>query len=134
MSALADQIAEVHAYSPNHGTVGRYRKGCRCDSCRDAKKRDKAAYTARRKARAAAGIQPRAAGRPMIPLSERPHGDYVTYAKGCRCQPCRAANAEYGRRRQERIRGSEDPRVASLRRLAASLGYRICKTAEETKP
>ena len=47
--------------------------------------------------------------RKLIPLSERPHGSYVTYCKGCRCDPCTVANTEYGRERRairEKRRGA----------------------------
>lgn len=37
-----------------HGTTTGYRDGCRCDRCRDAKRRDVAAYRERRRAREAA--------------------------------------------------------------------------------
>jgi hypothetical protein len=112
-----------------HGTVGRYRKGCRCDPCRTAKKIDKDAYYARRKAREAAGLPPNPPGCPAIPLSQRPHGDWVTYSKGCRCAQCTAANAEYGRRRRaQRLQENPEPvEVTLLRKWADELGYRISK-------
>ena len=34
---------------PNHGTVGRYDQGCRCDPCKAAKSKSMAAYRARKK-------------------------------------------------------------------------------------
>lgn len=110
-----------------HGTAQRYRQGCRCAPCSTAKKREKDIYNARRKIREAAGLPPGPPGSPKIPLSARPHGDYVTYAKGCRCQPCREANTEYGRRRQARLAGVDPEAVARLRQLAFSLGYDIRK-------
>lgn len=79
----------------NHGTPWGYRKGCRCDVCKDAKGRSARDYRARKSVGLSA---PR--GRPAIPLSERLHGVYVTYHKGCRCQPCTSANAEYRKERK----------------------------------
>lgn len=40
----------------------------------------------------------------MTATTER-HGERGTYTRGCRCDLCRAANAEYGRRRQRRYAG-----------------------------
>jgi hypothetical protein len=36
---------------PNHGEVGRYDQGCRCPSCKEAKRVAMAAYRARKKAK-----------------------------------------------------------------------------------
>lgn len=84
-----------------HGTTNAYKKGCRCDDCKAAKKTAAAAEYQRRARRKITGEPaPPAPGRPSIPLSERPHGNYVTYCKGCRCQPCTEANSEYGRERK----------------------------------
>lgn len=49
------------------------------------------------------GITPPARKRkPGRPQVDHGHGDHRTYAKGCRCTRCRAANAERCRRQQER--------------------------------
>jgi hypothetical protein len=40
---------------PQHGQVGRYDQGCRCDRCKAAKALDMAAYRARKKEKASAG-------------------------------------------------------------------------------
>lgn len=103
---MSDDIApsDRRLLKSTHGTVGQYRKGCRCERCRDAKKQDRAAYQARREAREKSGL-PAQIGRPAVPMSQRPHGSYVTYCKGCRCQPCTTANTEYGKQRRE-IRNS----------------------------
>lgn len=112
----------------DHGTVYSYRRGCRCEPCRDAKRRNKNEYYARRKARESAGL-PAMSGRPKIPLSQRQHGDYVTYCKGCRCDPCTEANTNYGRQHAARVRARnpEDGEVALLRKWADELGYEIHK-------
>lgn len=77
---------------PGHGTVLSYRKGCRCEYCREAKRLDRIDYLTRKNS----GVE-MLVGRPSIPLAERKCGLYTTYAKGCRCIPCTEANAEYGR-------------------------------------
>jgi hypothetical protein len=82
-----------------HGTTRAYRLGCRCDECKAAKKTAASAERERMRQRAITG-EPAPIGRPSIPLSERPHGSYVTYSKGCRCQPCTEANSDYGRERK----------------------------------
>lgn len=46
-------------------------------------------------------------GRPPVDYG---HGDYRTYAKGCRCNDCRAANAE--RHRGQQRRRVSDPEAA----------------------
>jgi hypothetical protein len=115
----------------NHGTAYCYRKyGCRCDPCREAKRRASRQAHANRRAREATGLPSPGlrAGRPKIPLSERPHGSWVTYCKGCRCRPCTVANSEYGRLlKQFRRKRSEPEEITELRRLAESLGYQIHK-------
>lgn len=57
------------------------------------------------------GITPpkpkRGRGRPPV---DHGHGDYRTYAKGCRCTDCRAANAK--RQRGQQRRRVADPEAA----------------------
>lgn len=46
--------------------------------------------------------------RPLADLAAvRPHGDRLRYLAGCRCLPCRAANAQYERQRQQARREGE---------------------------
>lgn len=84
-----------------HGTRTRYVAGCRCDECREAnriyvadrrrRRGGAAAEYASRKARGLAADDPR-------------HGTRLGYnGWGCRCQPCRAANAEYQRARRKQV-------------------------------
>lgn len=37
-----------------------------------------------------------------IPIEQRPHGTRSTYLYGCRCEPCRNANAESARQQRRR--------------------------------
>lgn len=109
-----------------HGTTRHYKLGCRCELCRAAKKADHHRYYLQRKKREAEGLPPGRGGRPQIPLSEREHGSYVTYNKGCRCGACTSANSQYGRQqKRKRLRESESPEISHLRQLAESLGYEI---------
>lgn len=74
-----------------HGTDSRYVGGCRCDACRDARRRYQAESNRRRQARMIAGeVTP-------------PHGRNSTYNNyGCRCEPCRAAKAVVNAKTQAR--------------------------------
>lgn len=71
-----------------HGHPTTYRKGCRCDDCRDATRARRAAQAAQRAA------DPAAADRAG-------HGRAGTYKHyGCRCDDCRAANTADARQRR----------------------------------
>jgi len=83
--------------SAEHGTRARYRRGCRCDSCRGAN----AAYD--RKLRARAGLPE--------------HGKRSTYTAGCRCDPCRAANTEYQRKHYHGAAKAQGATLAKLEDL-----------------
>lgn len=72
-----------------HGHPNTYRKGCRCEACRDAHTRYQAEMRARRIA------DPTSADRAG-------HGSASTYMNhGCRCEACTTANTEKVRRRRE---------------------------------
>lgn len=68
------------AVDHGHGHPSTYKKGCRCDACRDANRRHHAALRARWK------TDPSSADRAG-------HGKASTYKNhGCRCAPCTTAN------------------------------------------
>ena len=53
-------------------------------------------------------------GRRKIPMSEREHGLTATYQAGCRCEPCKVAQAAYAKERYEaRKRGDVRTRPAA---------------------
>lgn len=68
-----------------HGTMyGWMRKRCACEACAVAK----STWQAQRNAARRKSASPAAAyGRPAE------HGERLSYTRGCRCEPCRAANA-----------------------------------------
>jgi hypothetical protein len=77
----------------NHGTRGRYNKGCRCEPCAQANR----TYSAKHKRRQSQAI------REMLqPISQGPaqHGTWSSYSKGCRCTRCAEAQRENSRNRQ----------------------------------
>ncbi|EQD38297.1 hypothetical protein B2A_11520, partial [mine drainage metagenome] len=76
--------------------------------------------------------------RPVAELAERrPHGDRLRYMAGCRCLPCRCANARYEQQRLAARRRGEwnglvpaGPVRAHLRKLsAAGVGYKTAADA-----
>jgi hypothetical protein len=76
-----------------HGTRGRYNKGCRCEPCAHANR----TYSAKHKRRQSQAI------REMLqPISQGPtqHGTWTGYSKGCRCTRCAEAQRENRRNRQ----------------------------------
>lgn len=81
-----------------HGTVNGYtRRKCRCEACVDAWR------ISQRE-----GMQRfREHMRETERYREMAHGLTYTYNVGCRCDACRAANAEYTRARRRRIREAE---------------------------
>lgn len=84
----------------SHGTVGAYRKGCRCDHCRAA---------------ATAAARRRRARRLQVEPPEHGASGYTNY--GCRCDTCREAwsdasrerNAAWRARTAERAEAGERP-------------------------
>lgn len=74
-----------------HGTLDRYRWGCRCGECRAAKAEYSRELSIRKK-----GVYPS-------------HGTTTSYTRGCRCDPCKKAKSEAGkaayRRRKDRGNG-----------------------------
>ncbi|PWI08359.1 hypothetical protein DIZ27_23255 [Streptomyces sp. NWU339] len=79
-----------------HGHYSTYRKGCRCDDCREAHRQRCSEWRESKKQ------DPTAA-------DWAGHGKTSTYKNhGCRCAPCRRANTEYWRvyraqRRERRV-------------------------------
>ncbi len=72
-----------------HGTDSCYRRGCRCEPCRQAHSVVTRAYAEKRAI--ASGKMPRR----LRPEPE--HGTRPRYLRGCRCDPCKAAQATYQR-------------------------------------
>lgn len=72
-----------------HGTTTRYRRGCRCTECRQAKSLSNRLYKARNRTRT-----PRTARAG----SKAEHGSVRRYRRGCRCDICRATKREADRR------------------------------------
>lgn len=72
-----------------HGSASAYDKGCRCVSCRQAK-RDRLAQLGRQKT--------------VVERQPAQHGTASKYSAGCRCDQCREARQEYDRRRYLRDR------------------------------
>jgi hypothetical protein len=72
-------LAEIE---PRHGTESRYRKGCRCTSCRS---------------QASAERAHRRRTHPVIC-----HKSASSYANGCRCADCREATRLYHQQRRAR--------------------------------
>jgi hypothetical protein len=71
-----------------HGTVNRYRKGCRCDLCRQAATATHRYYIDRSRAR-----RIEVDGRLVAPVGDERHGKPSTYInEGCRCPPCADAH------------------------------------------
>lgn len=68
------------ARQSRHGTVSRYRKGCRCDEC----------FRAKRRSDECNRTNPNGAK----------HGTVSMYSRGCRCEPCYKAKSQ----RNERYR------------------------------
>lgn len=86
-----------------HGTTTRYRRGCRCTECRQAKSLSNRLYKARRKTHT-----------PHTPRTPRPgskaeHGSVSRYRRGCRCDICRAAKREADRRYRLEGASTEQP-------------------------
>jgi hypothetical protein len=82
------QACSREARTPDHGTHGRYRKGCRCDQCLSA---------------AAARRRPRVTQEPSFPADDPRHGTRNGYNNlGCRCDACRDAAVAYAARRVQR--------------------------------
>lgn len=85
----------------NHGTLGGYKKGCRCYDCR--------------RARADNDLRLRGVDKPRftflkgMPLdhSQYPHGTLRGY-RYCKCEPCRAANAAHKMPFNEQQRQSQE--------------------------
>jgi hypothetical protein len=69
-----------------HGTRGRYNKGCRCVRCREENRR------------AGAAMRERLAERGRVSPELIPHGRSAYINWGCRCTVCLEANVEYRRR------------------------------------
>ena len=75
-------------------------------------------------------------GRRAIPMSERQHGLTGTYQAGCRCDDCKAAQAQYARERYHARKAGDvrRPGVAEhgTRAMYATHGCRCdkCKAAE----
>lgn len=77
---VPEAIEHTEKKNLKHGIPG-YKAGCRCEECREAKKRS----------RTPVGRVRRANGEPA------PHGTTTNYSRGCRCQECKDAVATYAR-------------------------------------
>ena len=84
----------------NHGTLGGYKKGCRCHKCRRAR--------ADNDLRLRGVTEPKFTFLKGIPLdsTEYPHGTVRGY-RYCKCEKCKAARAAYMAPHNERQRQSE---------------------------
>ena len=87
--------------SPRHGTYERWMRGCLCDECytahvrvRDARAGKIVWYRGKRTVRQATSVR----ARKVV------HGKRSTYVAGCHCDPCAAAEREYGRQRRAKKR------------------------------
>lgn len=74
-----------------HGTIWRYKDGCRCDMCKEVSE----------------GWITQTFGKP-----KPEHGTPARYWRGCRCDDCKRAVREY-RERREKIRREEEARKAA---------------------
>lgn len=84
-----------------HGTLSGYKKGCRCYEC----KRARADYDLKRKGVAVPQFR-KFLGMPLD-HPDYPHGTVIGY-RYCKCERCRAANAEYKAPANERMRQSPE--------------------------
>ena len=85
-----EDIAEIHTKPPKHGTMYAWMKrGCRCDLCLESQRNwyDKRNSDRRVKNKPPRGIYNRSAE----------HGTRLLYHRGCMCDNCRSANAQYAR-------------------------------------
>lgn len=89
-----------------------YRRGCRCDGCRDA------AISRDRERRAT-----------RVPRDDMPHGLGRYTWPGCRCEICRAANAEHQRAYLKR--NPEKRRIYNAQTRASRAGAPFDATARE---
>lgn len=87
---------------PNHGTRGRYARGCRCDECRAYNARVSAHYRSlyrrpgAKKTRSDKGIKKG----PQVPLVHGTSSGYRSHQ--CRCDECRRWAADYNRQWRQR--------------------------------
>jgi hypothetical protein len=77
-----------------HGAASAYRKGCRCDQCRE--------WSAASKRRWRAGDGPG-----KTPAGQQSHGAWAYKHWACRCDVCTAANTTQMREYLERRRRNE---------------------------
>lgn len=78
---------------PRHGTVNGYgNHACRCDPCREAHRKNHAAYMKRVRETGA------------LASDDAKHGTSYRYDVGCRCDQCREAHNEKSRRTKARLR------------------------------
>jgi len=122
-----------------HGTRGKYNKGCRCEPCAQANR----TYSAKHKRR-----QTQAIREMLQPISQGPtqHGTWSSYSKGCRCIRCAEAQRENRRNRQRTNRlpvAAPVPLAPLLERIASYVGEpveqldryviaRVCGVSEKT--
>ncbi len=109
----------------NHGTVTRYRRGCRCDLCRAAKSEDAAAYSAanrekraayrlaHREEQAAYRLAHREERAAYSAAYEASHKAERAAARSARHAAYRADFAAFRRARKERERGSDQSHTAA---------------------
>lgn len=118
---------------PEHGTRGRYVRGCRCSICReklrDYSKAYRAAHRKPRKTRSDKGVR-----RPNTQ-----HGTHSSYGRGCRCRPCKDAHAAAMRattgykRRPERTPALLSERQASRRERLRAYRSKTSTVDTETR-
>lgn len=97
---MKNRIRDFNDPLYNHGTVGGYKKGCRCYQCR----RAMADYNLDKR-----GVElPRFLFLKGMPLDHKdyPHGTRRGY-RYCKCEKCKAGNAEAKRSSNEKQRQSE---------------------------
>lgn len=86
----------------DHGKADTYKKGCRCEPCKEAKRVINREYRARRRAEGTT-----ASPRKRSMAREIEHGTLTAYSGArCRCEPCKEANSVYQKAYREKKRAT----------------------------
>lgn len=92
MRARNARLGIPHTRAP-HGTLRRFRTGCRCDACYEKQNAYWREYRSRK--RAETPKAPRAPRVERREVRDDQHGTITGYSYGCRCDSCKQARRDY---------------------------------------